>query len=270
MIIKQQDIENRIFTIRGVQVMIDSHLAELYNVENKRLNEQVKRNGERFPEKFMFQLTENEWDILRSQNATLKYENNLSIQNGTSNDESKRSQISTLKDNRGKHRKYLPYVFTEQGVAMLSAVLNGETAVKVSVQIMNAFVEMRKILLSNAGLFHRLDKIEHKQLQADAKFEQIFLALENKNPKPEKGIFFDGQVFDAYTFVSDLIRKAHKSIILIDNFIDDTVLTLFAKRKKGVTAIIYTKTISKQLALDVEKFNSQYYNTTQNSDHWLS
>jgi phage regulator Rha-like protein len=246
-IISQKEIENRIFTIRGVQVMLDSHLSELYSVEIRRLNEQVKRNIERFPESFMFQLSDNEWDFLRSQNAILKNEGHL------------RSQNATLEDSRGKHRKYLPYVFTEQGVAMLSAVLRSETAVKVSIQIIQAFVEMRKFIADNASVFHRLDKVERKQLEADVKFERIFQALENKEAKHEKGgIFFDGQIFDAYTFVADLVRKAHKSIILIDNYIDDTVFTLFAKRKKGVSLTIYTKSISKQLALDVEKFNSQY------------
>jgi hypothetical protein len=155
-------------------------------------------------------------------------------------------------------RRYLPYAFTEQGVAMLSAVLRSETAVKVSIQIIQAFVEMRKFISENAGIFHRLDKIEQKQLETDTKFEHVFMALENKELKPEKGIFFEGQVFDAYTFVADLVRSAERSIVLIDNYIDDSVLTLFTKRKKDVTLIIYTPKISKQLALDVEKYNQQY------------
>lgn len=198
----------------------------------------------------MFQMNENEWSFLRSQIVTLKNSKDLNLQNSTSN------------DNRGKHRKYLPYVFTEQGVAMLSAVLKSETAVKVSIKIINTFVEMRKVLTQNAGLFQRLDKIELKQLDADHKFEQLFKALESKNPEPEKGIFFDGQIFDAYTFIADIVRKAEHSIILVDNYIDDTVLTLFSKRNTDVKVICYTKTISKQLLLDVQKHNAQYPTVT--------
>jgi len=232
-IIKPLDIKNRIFTIRGVQVMLDSHLAELYSVETGRLNEQVKRNIERFPKEFMFQLTENEYESLRS-------------------------QIATLKSNRGQHRKYLPYVFTEQGIAMLSAVLRSTTAVKVSIEIMQAFVQMRKFLADNASLFHRLDIVERKQLEAEGKFTEIFDALQKTELDPRQGIFYDGQVFDAYSFVSDLIRKAKSSIILIDNYVDDTVLTLFTKRIKGVKTVIYTKSITKQLSLDLKKHNEQY------------
>ena len=232
-IIKPLDIESRIFTIRGTQVMLDSHLAELYSVETGRLNEQVKRNIGRFPKEFMFQLTEIEYESLRS-------------------------QIAILKNNRGQHRKYLPYVFTEQGVAMLSAVLRSETAIIVSVQIMQAFVQMRKFIVANALLFQRLDIVERKQLEAEGKFTEIFDALQKTELDPRQGIFYDGQVFDAYSFVSDLIRKAKSSILLIDNYIDDTVLTLFTKRKKGVKAIIYTKSITKQLSLDLKKHNEQY------------
>jgi phage regulator Rha-like protein len=246
LIVSQKEIENRIFTVRGAQVMLDSDLAEMYAVPSKRLNEQVKRNIERFPDSFRFQLTSNEWENLRSQIATLK------------NDSFLRSQIGTLKDDRGKHRKYLPYVFTEQGVAMLSAVLRSETAVKVSIQIMDVFVEMRKMILGNAALYQRLDKIEVRQIETDQKFEQVFKALESKNQQPETGIFFEGQVFDAYTFVADSIKKATHSIILIDNYVDETVLTLLTKRGKDVIATIYTKQISKQLQLDIQKHNQQY------------
>ena len=217
--------------------MYDSDLANLYGVEIKRLNEQVKRNRERFPEEFMFQLTDEEFAFLRSQNATLE-------------------------TGRGRHRKYLPYVFTEQGVAMLSAVLRSETAVKISIQIIKAFVAMRKFITTNAQIFHRLDAVEQKQLEqkveTDEKFDRIFNAIESKEITPKQGIFFDGQIFDAYKFVSDLIRRAKKSIIIIDNYIDDSVLLLLTKRKKSVTVKIFTKTISKQLALDVKKYNSQY------------
>lgn len=231
--ITQIEIENRIFTIRGLQVMLDAHLAELYNVETKRLNEQVKRNSERFPESFMFQLTKQEWDFLQSQNAA------------TTSGSVLRSQNATLENKRGRHSKYLPYVFTEQGVAMLSAVLRSDIAVQVSIQIMQAFVNMRKFLLNNASVFQRLERIELKQIQTDEKFEKIFKALESGQTKPDMGIFFDGQVFDAYTFAADLIKTATQSIVLIDNYIDESVLTLLSKRKEGVSANIYIKEINK-------------------------
>jgi hypothetical protein len=241
-IIQLNEIENRIFTIRGTQVMIDTHLAEIYQVETKVLNQAVKRNIERFPDSFRFQLTMEEYeDYSRSQFVTL----NL------------RSQFVTSNADHGG-RRYLPYAFTEQGVAMLSTVLRSETAVKVGIRIMEAFVVMRKMIFGNAALFQRLDRMEIKQLEADQKFEQVFKALESHEKLPEKGIFYDGQVFDAWTFVSDLIRSANQSVLLIDNYIDDTVFTLFAKRKEGVRATFYTKTISKQLQLDAQKHNTQY------------
>ena len=152
----------------------------------------------------------------------------------------------------------MPYVFTEQGIAMASAILRSDIAVKVSVEIMEAFVEMRRMLISNAALFHRLDKIELKQLEGERKFEDIFKALESDKLHSEKGIFYNGQVFDAYTFVSDIIRNAKTSIILLDNYVDDTVLTLLGKRNNNVTATIYTKNISNQLRLDLQRYNSQY------------
>jgi hypothetical protein len=169
-----------------------------------------------------------------------------------------RSQIATLEKQKGKHRKYLPYVFTEQGVAMLSAVLKSQTVIKVSVQIIHAFVEMRRFISENTLIFARLENIEKHQIENDIKFDTIFKALERTDIQPEKGIFFDGQMFDAYKFISDLIRKAEKSIVLIDNYIDDKVLTMFSKRNDGVNLTIYTKQLNKQMALDIEKFNQQY------------
>jgi len=213
--------------------MLDENLAELYKVETRRLNEQVKRNIERFPEEFMFQLTESEAYSLRS-------------------------QFAILNKGRGTHRKYLPYAFTEQGVAMLSGVLKSDMAVRISIQIINTFVAMRRFLASNAQIFHRLDRVEQKQIEYDEKFEEVFDAIQSKDIKPEKGIFFDGQIFEAYKFVSDLIRSADTSIILIDNYIDDSVLTLLNKRQKDVNVVIFTKEVSKQLALDVAKYNLQY------------
>jgi len=221
--------------------MIDRDLAEIYGIEAKVLNQVVKRNIGRFPDTFKFQLSENEYnDYSRSQIVTLN------------------DPIADTKIKRGQNIKYLPYAFTEQGVAMLSAVLRSETAVRVSIQIMNAFVEMRKLVLNNAGLFQRLDKMEVKQIEADQKFDQLFKALESRDQLPEKGIFFEGQVFDAYAFVASLIKKANTSIDLIDNYVDETVLTILAKRSKGVVATIYTKQINKQLELDLKKHNVQY------------
>ena len=230
--INTMEIRNLIYSIRGKQVMLDSDLAVLYQVETKNLNKAVKRNVERFPEKFCFQLTDEEVDFLRF-------------------------QIGTSNVGRGG-RRYLPYVFGEQGIAMLSTVLRSDVAVKVSIEIMDAFVEMRRMLISNASLFHRLDKIELKQLKADQKIEEIFKALESDKLYSEKGVFYNGQVFDAYTFVADIVRSAKSSIILLDNYVDDTVLTLLGKRNTNVTATIYTKTISSQLRLDVQRYNSQY------------
>jgi len=155
-------------------------------------------------------------------------------------------------------RRYLPYVFTEQGIAMLSAVLRSAIAIKVSIEIMNAFVVMRRTLIGNASLFQRMDKMELKQLETDQKFEEIFKALEGNKPHSEKGIFYNGQIFDAYAFVSDIIRSAKNSIILIDNYVDDTVLTLLSKRNNNVKTIIYTRSISNQLRLDLQRYNSQY------------
>ncbi|MGX3067474.1 ORF6N domain-containing protein [Ursidibacter arcticus] len=227
-------IETRIFTIRNVQVMLDVHLAELYQVETKVFNQAVKRNLERFTEAFRFQLTKSEWEILRSQFVT-------------SNEELE----------KGKYRRYMPYAFTEQGIAMLSAVLRSDVAVQVSIKIMQTFVQMRHTLLNNIAVVKRLENVERKQLEMSGQLEQVFSALEANKPQTQ-GIFFDGETFNAYTFVSDLVRKAKSSIILIDNYIDDTVLTLFNKRRTSVNVEIYTKTISKQLSLDLEKYNSQF------------
>lgn len=228
------EIENRIYTIRGEQVMLDSDLARIYQVETKVFNQAVKRNTDRFPENFCFQLTQDEF-------------HNINL----------RSQFVTSSLNYGG-RRYLPYAFTEQGIAMLSAVLRSDVAVKVSIAIMNAFVEMRKMLVDNAALFHRLDKMELKHAEADQKFEEIFKALESGKLHSEKGIFYNGQIFDAYAFVSDAIRTAQSSIILIDNYVDDTVLTLLGKKNNNVTATIYTKSVSNQLRLDLQRYNSQY------------
>ncbi len=276
--ITAQIIESKIFTIRNVQVMLDKDLAELYGVETKRINEQVKRNIERFPEEFCFQLTKEEVESLRSQIVTLSSMNEtLRSQNATSNTEniSSRSQTATLNNGRGSNIKYLPYAFTEQGVAMLSSILKSEVAVKVSIQIMNAFVQMRHFLSANGSLFARMDSFEKRQIETEEKlnrnivqiqekltvheknFEKVFDALEAAD-LPKQGVFCNGQIFDSYKFVSDLIRKAKTSIVLVDNYVDDTVLSMLDKRKPGVSATIYTQSISKQLTLDLQKHNAQY------------
>ena len=229
-------IQNSIHTIRGMQVMIDRDLADLYGVETKVFNQAVKRNIKRFPISFRFQLTEQEFINLRSQFVTSSF-------------------------NHGG-RRYLPFVFTEQGVAMLSAVLKSSTAIKISVQIIESFVEMRKLISNNSQILQRLDNIETKQIENkienNKKFNQLFDALEINSLKPRQGIFFDGQTFDAYLFVAGLIKRANKSIVLIDNFIDESVLTLFSKRRKRCKVIIYTEKISEALKLDLIKHNKQY------------
>jgi hypothetical protein len=264
-------IQNRICTIRGVQVMLDSDLAEMYDVETRVLNQAVKRNINRFPEKFRFQLIQNEFveyeEFLSFQNGTLKKEDEiLKSQNATfeKNSVNLKSQIVISSSEHGGKRK-LPFVFTEQGVSMLSAVLRSKTAVKVSIQIIDAFVEMRKFISQNATLFQRINNIEQKQiasdikqLKSDNKIDAILDAIEARDIKPKQGIFYDGQVFDAYIFIADLIKSAQKSILLIDNYIDETVLQLFTKRKKNVAVNIYTKNITKILKQDLEKHNKQH------------
>ncbi len=246
LIVTEQTIQNKIYTIRGMQVMLDRDLAEMYHVESKRLNEQVKRNIKRFPDSFRFQLTQEEDKYIKSlvsQNMTLK------------NDENLRSQIATSKQHGG--RRHLPYVFTEQGVSMLSAVLKSDIAIDVSIKIIETFVNMRKFITSNSLMFDRFERIEQRLSLHDVNFNKIFNAIEDKSIKPKQGIFYDGQTFDAYAFVADIIKDAKNSIKLIDNYIDETVLTLFSKNQ-NIKVTIYTKTITKQLKLDLEKYNSQY------------
>ena len=261
-----ENIENLIHVIRGKQVMLDRDLARLYGVETGRLNEQVKRNIERFPEDFMFQLNKEEFEnwkshfaisnddkVLRSQFASIKTEGEvLSSQNASI-------------DMRGRHVKYMPYAFTESGIAMLSGVLRSPQAVNMNIQIMRAFVAMRRFLASNAQVFQRLEVMERTQLSllahqesTDQKVEEIFRRLDDDNTKPTEGILFDGQIFDAYKFVTERIREARKRIVLIDNYIDETVLAMLDKRGKDVTAKVYTKNISRQLSLDFDKHNAQY------------
>ena len=256
-------IEPLIRTIRGQQVLLDSDLAILYGVETKRLNQQVKRNIERFPEDFMFQLTQEEVICSRSQIATLNKGTNLRSQIATSSQEvSLKSQIVT--SSHGGVR-YLPYAFTENGIAMLSSVLRSPIAIQVNIRIMRAFTSMRQFIASNAQIFQRLDVMEQNQLalaahqvETDHKLEEVFRCLDSGNVQPHQGIFYDGQIFDAYTFINDRIREATTCIILIDNYIDDSVLTILSKRADKVAATIYTKKPSAQLQLDIQKHNAQY------------
>jgi len=235
-IIDNDTISSKIHTIRGLQVMLDRDLAALYQVDNKRLNEQVKRNSDRFPQNFRFQLTKDEKDELVANCDHLE---------------------------SMKYSSTLPYVFTEQGVAMLSSVLNSKTAIQISINIINTFVQMRKIIATNSDLFSKIEQIEKRQisyeLKSDEKFNTLFKAIEEKSPKPKQGIFYDGQVYDAYIFVADLIKNAQDSIVLIDNYIDDTVLTLFSKNQ-NIQITIYTSQISKELKLDFDKYTTQHKN----------
>ena len=225
------NIEARIYSFRDTYVMIDRDLAELYGVETKVLNQAVKRNIDRFPESFRFGLSKLETQELVTNCDRF---NNL------------------------KHSTSLPYAFTEPGVAMLSAILHSPAAVSVSVRIMQAFVAMRRFMLTNAQVFQRLDRIEYKQLETDKKIDQVFAKLEEKTDRNKQCIFFDGQIYDAYEFICDLIRHANKRIVLIDNYVDDSVLTMLDKRGTGVEASIYTKEVGNQFKLDVEKHNAQY------------
>ena len=229
--IEQIRIEPLIHLIREQQVILDRDLALLYGVETRRLNEQVRRNIERFPEDFMFQLTHEEFENWKSQFAT---SNSIIM---------------------GARKR--PYAFTESGIAMLSSVLRSPTAIEVNIRIMRTFVAMRHFLASNAQVFQRLSNIEYHQIETDKRIDEVFKRLD-ANTQPQQGIFFDGQVFDAYQFVSDLVRKAKKAIALIDNYVDDTVLTLLDKRNSGVSATIYTQHISQQLQLDIDRHNAQY------------
>ena len=241
----EERIENLIHYVRGQQVMIDSDLALLYNVETKRLNESVKRNAKRFPESFCFQLTEDEYADLRSQIAT----------SNTGNTSSKGG------------RRYLPYVFTEQGIAMLSAVLRSDEAIQVSVNIMNAFVKMRRFLAENALMFDKLNSLELKQLEyqkeSNEKFDQIFAYI-SKHEEVGQKIFFDGQIYDAFSLLVSLVGKAEKSIVLIDNYVDVGTLNILAKKEDGVDVTIYTVRRTRLASQDIANFNSQYPTLTVN------
>ena len=233
--IETQSIQNKIYTIRNTQVMLDRDLAELYELETRALKQAVKRNIERFPEDFMFELTDFEIDYMVSQSVI-------------------------------PSKKYLggakPFVFTEQGVSTLSSVLSSNKAIQIHIEIMRAFVKMRKFISQNASIFQKIESIEKRQIiyeiKNDTKVDAILDAIEEKGIPQKQHIFYDGQIFDAYLFVSDIIKSANTSIKLVDNYVDESTLVLFTKRDVKVNVKIYTKTISKQLQLDLQKHNAQY------------
>lgn len=229
-LVDNREIQNMIYTFRGKQVMIDRDLAGLYHVQTKRLNEQVKRNSGRFPVEFCFQLSDKEKAEL--------------VANC--------DRFESL-----KHSSSNPYAFTEQGIAMLSAVLKSDVAVVVSIKIMNSFVEMRRFLLSNREMFARLDRLEIKQLETDKKLEEVFNYIAT-NTEVKQNIFFDGQIYDAFCFIVGLIEKAENEIILIDNYVDVNTLNILCKKDKGVDVLIATAGKGSLSAEDISKFNAQY------------
>ena len=235
--LNQVSIEPLIRLVRGQQVILDSDLAMLYGVETKRLKEQVNRNISRFPDDFMFKLTMEEYGSLRSQFAT---------------------------SNKRGGTRYMPYAFTESGIAMLSSVLHSDVAIEVNIRIMRAFTAMRHIMSASAQVLQRLSTIEYHQIESDKhivetnlRIDEVFRHLD-QGAKAKQGLFFEGQIYDAYVFVSDLIKSAQIRIVLVDNYIDESVLTLLDKRKDGVEAKIYTKRITSQLSLDLSRHNAQY------------
>lgn len=236
--IKTENIESLIHIIRGKQVMIDHDIAMLYGVETRVLNQAVKRNSERFPEDFMFQLNK---------------------------EECSKSQNVILNSKRGGNIKYLPYAFTENGIAMLSSVLRSPSAIAININIMRAFSSLRHFANANVEFLQRVETLEHHQLKLslqlknnEHKLEKIFKLLDGENGQKRQGIFFDGQIFDAYKFVCDLVREANASIVLFDNYIDDSVLSILDKRKSVVSAKIFTRTITPKLSLDINRHNAQY------------
>lgn len=228
-------IKSQIYTIRGEQVLLDSDVANLYHYKTKRVNETVRRNIERFPERFCFQLTENELEQMRSQFATAsktfdKYRNN----------------------------RYLPYVFTEQGIAMLAPLLKNKIAVQVSINIMDAFIEMKNFLRENGRIFERLTRVEYKLLEHDEEFENLYNQLQSNKDVTQK-VFFNGQIYDAYSLIVDLIAKADNKIVIIDNYADKSILDMLTKKQENVEVVIITSTNNFSIQnIDLQKFNKQY------------
>lgn len=235
-------IKNLIYNIRGKQVMLDSDVAMLYHYKTKRINETVQRNKERFPENFCFQLTELETKNL---NKNINW-----------------SQIATasaIDEKKFRNKRYSPYAFTEQGIAMLSGLLKNDVAVQVSINIMNAFVEMRKFIVNNGKVFERLTNVEYKLLEHDKKFDEVFNELQkNEENKFQQQIFYNGQIYDAYSLIVDIIKSAKNKIVIIDNYIDDSILKMLSKKENNVEVVILTSSNTTISKLDVTKFNKQY------------
>ena len=241
-----ENIKNLIYNIRGKQVMLDSDVAMLYHYETKNVNKAMKRNVERFPEDFCFQLTMTELKEMWFQNGTTLEKDNIKY----------------------RSEKYLPYVYTEQGISMLAGILKNEIAVQVSIRIMRAFIEMRKFILNNGQVFERLTNVEYELLEQnkmltdhEKKFEKVFDELQKNEEKEFKQkIFFDGQIYDAYSLIIDIIKKAKNKILIIDNYIDDSILKMLSKKNKNVEVVILTSQNCNITKLDVQKFNKQYAN----------
>ena len=232
-----EDIKNLIYTIRGKQVMLDSDVAMLYQYTTKNINKAMKRNIDRFPEDFCFQLTLEELKGMWFQNGTTFEKENMKY----------------------RSEKYLPYVYTEQGISMLAGILKNEIAVQVSINIMRAFVEMRKFIATNGQVFQRLTNVEYKLLEHDKKFDQVFNELQkDKETEFKQKIFFDGQIYDAYSLIIDIIKTAKNKILIIDNYIDDSILKMLQKKNKDVEVVILTSQNSDLTKLDIQKFNKQY------------
>ena len=228
-----ENIKNLIYCIRGKQVMLDSDVAKLFQYETKDINRNVKNNIERFPEYYCFQLTESEYEALRCKIFTL---------NG-----------------RGQHRKYLPYVFTEYGITMLAGILKSKAAISVSLKIVDAFIEMRKFIANNGQIFQEINTLKCKLLEHDKKFDKVFDELQkNKESEFKQKIFFNGQIYDAYSLIIDIIKSANNKILIIDNYVDDSVLKMLLKKNANVEVILLTSQNSSLTKLDVQKFNKQY------------
>lgn len=221
--------------VRGIQIMIDLDLASLYGVENRSLRQTVRRNIDSFPEDFMLRLTNDEANAL--------------IAKGVS-----QSVIPPGYNTGGAEM----FAFTEQGVAMLASVLKSAKARKISIEIMRAFVAMRQFLMSNAQVFQRLDRLEIRQLETDNKIEQVFAMMDEGSEDNKQCIFYEGQVYDAYDFVCNLIEGATERIVLVDNYLDHSVLTMLDKREPGVDATIFTQKADDQFKLDIAKHDVQY------------
>ena len=231
LIINENNIKDKIYTIRNLQVMLDKDLAELYGVETKHINQAVRNNQDKFQDDFYFELSDYEFEDLRSKNLTANFS---------------KTRIN-------------PKVFTEQGIYMLATILKSKIASQVTVYIIKTFANLRKIISQNISMFERFERVEQRLNIHDKNFDRLFEALEDKTLKAKQGIFYDGQIFDAYVFVNDLLKLATTEIILIDNYIDETVFTIFSKYP-NIKIKIYTQNISKQLKLDFEKYSKQYQN----------